>query len=183
MPVVPVTGRAWLRVAAVGCIALVVQEGILNGLIVGGAHPDAFLLLAVAAGLVAGPQQGAVIAFVVGLVADLFVLTPFGLSSLVYVLVAFGAGTAASLPGGRAPYGFQMTVALAGGVVGTLLFEGIGALLGQPKLPAHQLVVVAAVVGIANVVLVIPASAALSRAINIGPPRDLGAVSGGSAAR
>jgi len=44
-------------------------------------------------------------------------------------------------------------------------------------------VVVAAVVGIANVVLVIPASAALSRAINIGPPRDLGAVSGGSAAR
>jgi len=177
------TGRASLRVAAVVCVTVVVQEGILNGLVVGGAHPDAFLVLAVAAGLVAGPQTGAVIAFAVGLVADLFVLTPFGLSALVYVLVAFGVGVAASLPAGRSPYSFRLTVALAGGIAGTLLFEGISLLLGQPRMPAHELVVVAAVVGIANVVLVLPATAVMSRAINTGPPRDLAAVSGGSAAR
>jgi len=178
-----VTARAWLRVAAVVCVTLVVQVGILNGLVVGGAHPDAFLLLAIAAGLTAGPQRGAVIAFVVGLVADLFVLTPFGLSSLVYVLVAFGAGLTASLPGGRARYSFEMLVALAGSVAGTLLFEGISILLNQPRLPGHELAVVVAVVAVANAVLIIPASAAMSRAVSVGPPRDTAAVAGGSAVR
>jgi rod shape-determining protein MreD len=178
-----VTPRAWIRVAAVLCVTLVLQEAVLNGLDVGGAHPDGFLLLAIAAGLTAGPQRGALIAFVVGLVADLFVLTPFGLSSLVYVLVAFGVGVLASLPGGRAPYSFQMTVALAGGIAGTLLFEGIAVLLDQPQLPSHGLVAVVAVVAVANVVLIIPATAAMSRAIDTGPSRDLAGVSGGSATR
>jgi rod shape-determining protein MreD len=178
-----VTPRAWLRVAAVVCVMLFVQEAVLNVLVLGGAHPDGFLLLAVAAGLIAGPQRGAVIAFAIGLVADLFVLTPFGLSSLVYVLVAFGAGSLASIPGGRAPISFQMMAAFAGGVAGTLLFEGIGVLIGQPRLPGHELVAVVAVVSISNAALIIPATAAMSRAINIGPSRDLAGVSGGSAAR
>jgi rod shape-determining protein MreD len=164
-------------------VTIIVQEAILNGIVLGGAHPDAFLLLAVAAGLTAGPQQGAVIAFAIGIVADLFVLTPFGLSALVYVLVAFSVGAAASLPGGRAPYSFQMLVAFVAGIVGTLLFAGVSALLGQPKLPGHALLSVSAVVAIANVILVIPAVAAMSRAITIGPTRDLAAVPGGSAAR
>lgn len=177
------SARAWLRVAAVVCVAVVVQEAILNGLEVAGAHPDAFLLLAIAAGLTAGPQRGAVIAFVVGLVADLFVLTPFGLSSLVYVLVAFVVGAAAPLPGGRVRYSFQMMVALAGSVAATLLFEGIGVLLGQARLPSRELIAVAAVVGIANVVLVIPVTALMLRAVSTGPPRDLATVSSGSAVR
>jgi rod shape-determining protein MreD len=177
------SGQAWLRLAGVIAAAVVVQVGILNGLTVDGAHPDGFLLVAIAAGMVAGPQRGAVIAFVVGLVADLFVLTPFGLSALVFVLVAFGVGAVASLPAGRLPYGFRMMMALAGSIAGTLLFSGISALLGQPKLPGHQLVVVVAVVAVAGVVLVVPATAALSWAVNVGPARDLASVSGGSALR
>jgi rod shape-determining protein MreD len=163
-------------------VTAVLQVGVLDGLEVHGAHPDGFLLVAIAAGLVAGPQRGAVIAFVVGLVADLFVLTPFGLSALVDVLVAFGVGSAAALPAGRAPYSFRMVMAFAGGITGTLLFAVISALLGQPKLSSHELVVVA-VVAIANVVLVVPAAAAMSWAVNVGPSRDLAAVSGGSAVR
>jgi hypothetical protein len=116
-------------------------------------------------------------------VADLFVLTPFGLSSLVYVLVAFGVGVVASLPGGRAPYSFQMVVAFAGGITGTLLFEGLAVLLNQPRLPSHGLVAVVAVVAVANVVLIVPTAAAMSRAIATGPSRDLAGVSGGSATR
>jgi len=177
------TGRAWLRLAVVVVLTTVLQVGVLNGLEVGGAHPDGFLLLAIAAGIVAGPQRGAVIAFVVGLVADLFVLTPFGLSALVDVLVAFGVGSAAALPAGRAPYSFRMMMAFAGGIAGTLLFALISSLLGQPKLPSHELAVVAAVVAIANVVLVAPATAAMSWAVKVGPSRDLAAVSGGSAVR
>ena len=140
------TGRMWGRLAVLIVVTAIVQVSFLNGLLIGGAHPDLFLLVAIVAGLTAGPQRGAVIAFV----ADLFVLTPFGLSSLVYVLVAFGVGEAASLPSGRAPYSFRMLMAAAGGIVGVLLFSGIGALIGQPHLPRQQLIAVVSVVAIAT---------------------------------
>jgi rod shape-determining protein MreD len=178
------TARTWSRVAAVIVVTVIVQVGIVNGLVIEGAHPDLFLLVAIVAGLTAGPQRGAVIAFTVGLVADLFVLTPFGLSSLVYVLVAFTVGAAASLPGGRAPYSFRMVMAAVGGIVGVLLFSGIGALIGQPHLPSHQLISVVAVVAIANAILAIPAASMMSWAVNVGPAsRELAPVSGGSALR
>lgn len=177
------TAQTWLRLAAIVLAAVVVQEGILNGLVIGGAHPDAFVVLAVAAGLAAGAQRGAVIAFVVGLVADLFVLTPFGLSSLVFVLVAFGVGLLAAVPSNRAASGFQMLVALVGGLVTTVLFDGINDLLGQPKLPNHQLVVVSVVVGVAAAVLVVPTRAAMSWALTVGSSREAAPLSGGSATR
>jgi len=132
----------------------------------------------------AGPQRGAVIAFVVGLVADLFVVTPFGLSALVYVLVAFGVGAAASLAGGRAPYSFRMVMAAAGGIAGVLLFAGIGVLIGQPQLPSHQLLAVVGVVAIANALLALPAAMLMSWAVSSGPAsRELAPSSGGSALR
>lgn len=178
------TPKAWARLAAVILVTVIAQVGLVNGLVIDGAHPDLFLLLAVVAGLTAGPQRGAMIAFVVGLVADLFVLTPFGLSSLVYVLVAFGVGAAASLPGGRAPHSFRLIMAVAGCLAGTLLFSGIGALIGQPHLPGSQLISVLAVVATANAVLVIPAASLMAWAVNVGPvSRELAIVQGGSAHR
>ncbi len=177
------TAVAWSRVAVVVMVTVVLQEAVLNGVVIGGAHPDAFVALAVAAGLTSGPQRGAVIAFGIGLVADLFVLTPFGLSALVYVIVAFGAGATASLGSGRAPYGFSMVVALAAGIAATLLFELIETLIDQPQLPSAELAAVAAVVGVANLVLIVPAKAALARAVRSRPARELAGVSGGSALR
>jgi rod shape-determining protein MreD len=179
-----VTTKAWSRLAVVIVVTVIAQVGLVDGLVVEGAHPDLFLLLAIVAGLAAGPQRGAVIAFVVGLVADLFVLTPFGLSSLVDVLVAFGVGASASLQRGRAPYSFRVIVAVAGSVAGTLLFSGIGALVGQPHLPRPQLVSVLAVVTITNAILVVPAAAVMAWAVNVGPAsRNVAALSGGSAQR
>lgn len=177
------TSRAWLRLALVVLVTLVLQEGVLNGITIGGAHPDAFVVLAVAAGLAAGAQRGAVIAFAIGLVADLFVLTPFGLSSLVFVLVAFCVGLLAAVPSGRAPAGFQMLVALVAGLLGSVVFDGLNDLLGQPKLPNHQLVVVTVVVGLAAALLVVPARAAMSWALTVGPARETAALTGGSATR
>jgi hypothetical protein len=51
-----VTGRAWLRLAVVIVATTVLQVGVLNGLEVDGAHPDGFLLVAIAAGIVAAPS-------------------------------------------------------------------------------------------------------------------------------
>jgi len=151
------TLQTWGRLVLVALLAALIQVGVLNDIVVGGAHPDLFLLLAISAGLAAGPQRGAVMAFALGLVADLFVQTPYGLSSLCYVLVAFAVGLAAGVPAGRAPIGFQLATALLGGVGGTLLYAGVGALMGQPSVPRHELVVVVAVVTAGCVLLVSPA--------------------------
>jgi rod shape-determining protein MreD len=177
------TARGWLRFALVLLGVAVLQEGLLDGIVVGGAHPDAFLLVAIVAGLLAGSQQGAVLAFVTGLVADLFVPTTFGLSALCFVLVAFTVGLAAGLPGGRAPNGFKIVTAALAGIGGTLLFAAIVALLGQPHPGLEAIFMICLVVATGNAVLAVPAAAAVNWAVTAGSgaQRDLASLPGGSA--
>jgi rod shape-determining protein MreD len=178
-----VTLQAWGRLGVVALIAVVVQVGVLNGIVVAGAHPDLFLLLAISAGLAAGPQRGAVMAFALGLVADLLVQTPYGLSSLCYVLVAFAVGLAAGTTSGRPPLGFRLATALLGGVGGTLLYAGLGNLIGQPSIPRHQIAVIVLVVTAGCVVLAAPAYRMLEWTVEVAPGahRDPAAFAGGSA--
>jgi rod shape-determining protein MreD len=177
------TIRTWGRLGLIALAAVLVQVGVLNQIVIGGAHPDVFLLLAIAAGLVAGPQRGAVIGFTFGLVADVFVQTPYGLSSLCYVLVAFAVGSAAGTATTRPTLGFQAAAALLGAVGGTLLFAGLADLIGQPSVPRHQLVVIAAVVGASCVLLANLACRLLEWTVSVvpGAHHDAGAFAGGSA--
>ena len=174
------TVRTWGRLAVVALVALVVQVGVLDQIVIAGAHADLFLLLAISAGLVGGPQRGAVMAFALGLVADVFVQTPYGLSSLSYVLVAFAVGLTAGLPSGRPPLGFRLATALLGGMGGTLLYAGLGTLIGQPSVSRHQLAVVVAVVT-AGCVLLAPLAYRLLEwtvAVVPGTHRDAGRLRG-----
>lgn len=177
------TLRAWSRLVPVVVLAVVVQVTVVNSIVISGAHADVMLVLAIAAGLAAGPQRGAVIAFVVGLVADLFLPTPFGLSALCYVLVAFAVGLASSLPAGRAPLGFQLAAALLGGIGGTLLYAGLAALIGQPSLPRGELATVVVVVTTGCVLLIAPAYRLLEWTVAAvpGARHDPAAYLGGSA--
>jgi rod shape-determining protein MreD len=173
----------WARLGLIAFGAVIVQVGLLNQVVIAQAHADLFLLLAISAGLVAGPQQGAAVAFTFGLLADVFVQTPFGLSSLCYVLVAFAVGLAASALPGRPTFGFQLAAAFLGGVGGTLLFDGLGVLLGQPTVPFHQLAVVAVVVSAACMVFVYPVCRLFDWTVAVvpGAHRGAGAFAGGSA--
>ena len=72
---------------------LVVQTSLLPAVNIDDVRPDALLLFAVAGGLVAGAEGGALIGFGVGMVADLFVQTPLGLSALTFSLVGFIVGS------------------------------------------------------------------------------------------
>ncbi|MGO9963113.1 MAG: rod shape-determining protein MreD [Acidimicrobiales bacterium] len=177
------TVRTWGRLGVITLAVVLVQVCVLNQIVIGGAHPDAFLLLAISAGLVAGPQRGAVMGFVLGLVADVFVPTPYGLSSLCYVLVAFAVGLAAGTATTRPSIGFQAATALLGGVGGTLLFAGLGTLIGQPSVPHHQLVVIAVVVAAGCVLLANPAFRLLEWTLAVAPGahRDAGGFASGSA--
>lgn len=159
------TWRNWRCLLAVALAAVVLQEGIVQQLTVGGAHADLFLLLAVAAGLAGGAQRGAVVGFLLGLVADLFVPTPYGLSALCYVLVAFAVGLASALPGERPPRLFTVVTCFAGGVLGTLLYAGLLVLIGQPHIPRSQLTEVVIVVSVASAILALPATAAMRWAL------------------
>jgi rod shape-determining protein MreD len=178
-----VTLRMWARLGLIAFGAVIIQVGLLDQIVIAQAHADLFLLLAISAGLVAGPQQGAAIAFTFGLVADLFVQTPFGLSSLCYVLVAFAAGLATTALPGRATFGFQVAAAFLGGVGGTLLFDGLGVLLGQPTVPFHELAVVAIIVSAACMAFIYPACRLFDWTVAVGPGthRDAGAFASGSA--
>ncbi len=162
---------------------MLVQVSVLDQVVIGGAHIDLFLLLAITAGLVAGPQRGAVIGFALGLVADVFVETPFGLSSLCYVLVAFAVGLAAGTVATRPTLGFQVAAALLGGVGGTLLFAGLGTLINQPSVPRHQLAVTAVVVAAGCVLFANLAYRLLEWTFAVAPGahHSAGAFAGGSA--
>ena len=77
------TARESSRVVLVVITFVVVQQTLVLDLRLGGIHPDIMVLLPIVAGIVGGPATGASMGFGAGLVADLFLPTPFGLSALV----------------------------------------------------------------------------------------------------
>jgi rod shape-determining protein MreD len=143
-----------LRVRATAALALtlVVHLTLLSRLRIDNIRPDALLLLAVMAGLVAGPERGAVMGFCAGLLADLFLQTPFGLSALAYCLVGFAIG---SLQSGilRAAWWIPIATALGATVGGTILYALLGAMVGNGEFVSPRLLEIAAIVGFMNAAL------------------------------
>jgi rod shape-determining protein MreD len=121
----------WARLWVVLLVALVLQFGAFDQLTVLGAHADVMLTIAVAAGLLGGPQRGAMVGFVAGLLADLIVPTQFGLSALTFTLVAYGTGLVRSIPQGRDSPSADVATIVIGVIVGTIVFAGIGAIAGE----------------------------------------------------
>ena len=177
------TIRTWGRLAVITLAVVLVQVCVLNQIVVGGAHPDALLLLAISAGLVAGPQRGAVMGFALGLVADVFVPTPYGLSSLCYVLVAFAVGLASGAATTRPTFGFQATTAAAGRGGRDIALRRARNSLGQPSLPHHQLVVAADLLAAGCVLFANPAYRLVEWTLAVvpGARRDTGGFASGGA--
>jgi rod shape-determining protein MreD len=177
------TARVWIRLLLLVVCAAIFQVAVLDNLVIHYAHADVMLLLAIGAGLAGGPQDGAVAAFITGLVADLFVDTPYGVSALTFVLVAFAVGlaTLASGPGERAGAGFRFAAALLGGAGGTLLYAGISYILGQPLALAGNLVTTVLVVTLGNAIMAVPVFASVRWAFS--PPADHAAAIAASRAR
>jgi rod shape-determining protein MreD len=177
------SGRVWVRVLLLIVCAAIFQVAVLDNIVIHYAHADVMLLVAIGAGLAGGAQNGAVAAFVTGLVADLFVDTPFGVSALTFVLVAFAVGLAASAsgPADRAGEGFRFAAALLGGAGGTLLYAGISYTLDQPLALAGNIVTTVLVVTLGNVIMALPVLAAVRWAFS--PPADRAAVLAASRTR
>jgi rod shape-determining protein MreD len=151
-----VTARGWSRLGPLLLGAALFQVSVLDNIVVHHAVPDVMLLVAIGAGLSGGPQQGAIVAFFTGLVADLFVDTPFGISALTFVLVAFTVGTAVRGTVERLSLAMRFATAMLASAAGTMLFAGIGYILGEPLILRSNLVAVVVVVTAGNAVMAVP---------------------------
>lgn len=141
-----------LRLPLVFLLVLTAQKSVLADVDVRDVRPDAMLLFAVCAGLVAGSEVGAVLGFVAGLVTDLFVQAPLGLSALVFSLVGFSVGSfRANLI--RDIWWIPPTTAFVASSGGVLLYGVLGAVVGQSQFVRPHLLMVALVVGVMNAVL------------------------------
>ncbi len=134
----------------------VVQQTLMLDLHLGGVHPDVMVLLPILAGVVGGPSRGALMGFASGLVADLFLPTPFGLSALVGSLVGFAVGLA-TLALDRSARWIPPVAALAGSALYEVLYGALGSVLGQPQMLHVDFVRIVLAVSVVNALLALPA--------------------------
>lgn len=146
-----------VRTSVVVVLAVVLQESVVDAVRLHGAHADVLVLVALAAGFVSGPDRGAGVGFVVGIVADLFLPTPFGLSVLVDCLVGYGAGLVGTALAGAGLRGSPWWPAPAilglGAAAATTGYAVVIALLGAPRILPAYLPAAAVMTAIGGVVL------------------------------
>lgn len=148
-------GNVRFRVPLVLVLALILDTTLLTEIRIAGVMPDLMLLLAVAAGLEAGPTTGALVGFVSGMMADLVLPTPMGLSALVFTLVGYGVGIT---KGGllRDAWWFPMFVAFVACSAGEGLFAVVGTVIGEAALINAHLGTIMLVVGATDGLLALP---------------------------
>lgn len=148
-PLVMATRVSFLLVAA-----LTLQVGFGPHLQVLGVQADLMLLIAIAAGLAAGPERGAAVAFASGIGYDLLVQTPFGLSALTYALLAYVVGSLQDTVL-RAAWWIPIVTATAASLLGVILYVVLGTMVGVEFLGV-SVPKVAIVVAVLNTLVAAP---------------------------
>ncbi len=142
--------RLKLTVLVLG--ALVLHQSVFASVRLADVRPEVMVLVGVAAGIVGGPERGAVIGFLCGLLADLFVQTPLGLSALSFGVVAFAVGAVqASVL--RSAWWIPPLTAFVASAAGIALYALAGAIIGRSQFVRPQLLVTAVVVAAVNALL------------------------------
>jgi rod shape-determining protein MreD len=152
-----VTARSVVRVALVIFVVLMVQQTIMVALRIDGVHPDLLWLLPITAALADGPETGGIVGFWAGLVFDLVLPTPFGLSALVGCLLGYTVGSLTTAVDPRTTW-LKPVAALTGSVAADMLFAVLGAILGQSQMVQINFLALFLMVSISSVVFVLPVS-------------------------
>lgn len=143
------------RAAPVLIAVLLVQVGVMTDLPAFGVVADLMLLVTLAAASVGGPDKGATYGFASGLLYDLLLDTPFGMSALVYALVGYGVGVLAAWAL-QPKWWFHVLTAVGGSIGSVLLMVGVARVLGLPY-PLDDVIRIALVVAAWNALLMLPA--------------------------
>jgi len=147
--------RAVIRFIMLLLTAVVLQRFLFDQFRVDDVAADAFLVLAVATGVVCGARLGAVVGFCAGLIFDLLVVTPFGLGALSYLV----AGALGGLLEGVVVHSARWITALVAFIAsaaGVLFFAVLGSLIGTSGMSDGHLVTVTILVAGSSAVLVLP---------------------------
>lgn len=141
-----------VRLVAVVATTVLLQTAVASHLTVAGARVDLYLVLAIAGGLALGPERGAGIGFVAGLLFDLEQAGPMGAGALVYTLAGYLVGSVQRSVVGDAAWapvaGAAVTAAAAVGG-----YAAIGVATGRTEWLDARLVTVALVVTVSTALL------------------------------
>lgn len=138
------------RMSLVLVLALTFQFAVASRIQLFDVQGDLLLLIAVTAGLAAGPDRGAAVGFAAGLSFDLLLQSPFGLSALTYALVAYLIGSLQDTFL-RAAWWIPVVTATAGSAMGVILYGVVGTVVGEDLLKP-SLLKVAVIVALLNAV-------------------------------
>ncbi|HEX5945668.1 MAG TPA: rod shape-determining protein MreD [Acidimicrobiales bacterium] len=144
-----------VRATLVALAALVLQVSFVADLRIAGAIGDLMLVAVVAAGLTGGPDRGVAYGFALGVLYDLVLDTPFGLSALTYALVGYTVGVVgAALV--RTSGWWPVLIAAAAGAAQAALYTSLGNLIGV-SYPFGAVPAIALAMAVTGAVLVLPA--------------------------
>lgn len=146
--------RSWLALLLVLVSAVVVQSTLLAQVRPLGVSANVVLASVAAVGLTGGAVRGATYGFFAGLVIDLLLTLPAGVSALVYALVGFALGWAVERLGAPALWAALLAVGVAS-VVGVAAYAVIERALGSVTFSWLFLLRTAGLVGCYNLVLAI----------------------------
>lgn len=158
----------WKRTILLGLLAvtgLALETSILGGATLLGTKPPLLLLLTIAVALAEGPVPGATAGFVMGLLTDLVLPPPRGITALAYTLIGYGVGKMRAqfqAPTVRLP----LVMVFGATAVGVLVHGGLAALLSGRSVPPVTLMRHAALGAAYNSLLapfIYPAVRALAR--------------------
>jgi len=136
-----------VKLALLILVAVVLETTLLTHFDLFDAVPGLCMLCVLAVAFEDGPESGALFGFAMGLVLDLFLITPLGLSALSFALTGYAVGAFQSSIVRTTPWLYPMIGGL-GGLFGGLVFITVGAVVGQDQLLSMhgvQIVVVSAV--------------------------------------
>lgn len=159
-----------LRLIVVYLIALLLQLTFFSEVRVAGVAPELPALVAILAGLFAGPRHGSMIAFWAGLVWDVYLSTPLGLAAAAFAVVAYALG---GITEGLFHDTRIQTAALvfAGTAAMVTAYALLGEVVGQRGLVDDRLLRVVLVASAFNAVLSLMAAPAMRWAVGSGPAR------------
>ena len=162
---------AVLRLVVVCLIALLLQLTFFSEVRVAGVAPELPALVAILAGLFAGPRHGSMIAFSVGLMWDVYLSTPLGLAAASFAVVAYALGgvTEDLFHDTRIQ---TVVLVFAGTAAMVTAYALLGEVVGQRGLVDDRLLRVVLVASAFNAVLSVVAAPAMRWALGSGPVRS-----------
>ncbi len=123
-----------LKCALVVGIVLILHLELFANIRFFGVMPELMLGLAITAGWHGGPSSGAIIGFASGLLVDMYIATPLGLSALTYALIAYLLGVVAELLAEDVERIVRTVISITSVSLGLVVYVLFGELIAQPNL-------------------------------------------------